>query len=171
MLCLRCRCAQTSSPQRLQGYQQAKCWQHSELAFSILPGEVLFLAGLCSLHNANCPVPDTSHRVYVAVKLSPRLSQERQAGCHSGQPLRSGTLLVVQASQPSLWLWLQLTVQAAQTCRRLGLCWMAQAIFSIGALNAKSLAPSSLHSGCQEEDSHRGAAVLQSPGDAGFQQC
>ena len=41
-------------------------------AFGILPSDVLFLAGLCSLHNANCPVPDMTHRVYVAVKLSPQ---------------------------------------------------------------------------------------------------
>ena len=40
--------------------------------FSILQGEVLFLVGLCSLYNANCPVPAMTHRVYVAVKLSPR---------------------------------------------------------------------------------------------------
>ena len=46
-----------------------------KIAFSIIPSEVQFLAGLCSLHNAHCPVPNMSHRVYVAVILSPQEQQ------------------------------------------------------------------------------------------------
>ena len=116
-----------------------------KLAFSILTDEVLFLAGLCSLHNANCPVPDTSHRVYVAVKLSPQGQQ--------------GVTLASLSDLANSWSYgpasLALAVVAAhcagctdlQTIRPM---LDSSGIFSIGALNAKSLAPSSLHLGVKK---------------------
>ena len=113
-----------------------------KLAFSILPGEVLFLAGLCSLHNANCPVPDTSHRVYVAVKLSPQRQQ--------------GVTLASLSDLGNSWSYRPASLALAMVAAHCAGCTDPQTIrpmldgsgiFSIGALNAKSLAPSSLHLG------------------------
>ena len=67
--------------------------------FIILQGEVLFLIGLCSLRNANCPAPNMTHRVYVAVKMSPQELCSSE-GCSSQCRLhRSAT-----DSAPAGWL-------------------------------------------------------------------
>ena len=97
------------------------------------------------MHDSNCPIPDMGHRVYVAVKLPSR--QQRHATLASLSDLAHS------------WLYrpvsLALTMVAAhcaghtdlETIRRMP---NGSGMFSIGALNAKSLAPSSLHLGVKK---------------------
>ena len=107
--------------------------------------EVLFLAGLCSLHDPNCPVPDMGRRVYVAVKLSSRKQQHATLASLSD-------LALSWSYRPTS---LALAMVAAHCAGHTDLETIRPLLdgsgrFSIGALNAKSLAPSSLHLGVKK---------------------
>ena len=105
-------------------------------------GDVIFLAGRCSLHSTDHPGSAADHNVYVAAKLSPVTQPGERIAClHE----LAGSWSYRPAS-------LALAMVAAHSGGHTDLATIqpmldSTGIFSIGALTAKSLAPSSLQLG------------------------
>ena len=111
-------------------------------AFAIKEGEVVFLAGLCSLSDS----PDEGHRVYVAAKLSPAEQLGSSLACLD-------QLTNTWSYRPAS---LALAMVAAHSSGHTDLATIkpmldGTGIFSIGALTARSLAPSSLQLGSKKQ--------------------
>lgn len=115
-------------------------------AFAMVDGEVVFLAELCSLHGSGCVGSAADHNVYVAAKLSPitQLGESiaylhELAGSWSYRPASLALAMVAAHSGGHTDL---ATIQPMLD---------STSVFSIGALTARSLAPSSLQLGCKTQ--------------------